>query len=105
MIFARQLGYAVQQVAVNHELEICQCLGLTKHELNKLYKGRLFLTCVDLAKISDICGVSLESLVIDTPLGYQNEAAQLGFDNLANYEIILDLVDAYIDAKEILTAG
>ncbi len=92
MSFAQKLGFAIQQAAKAHESEqqICKALCLSPHELQKLYRGRLFLTGEDLDKVAELCGVPSEILV----------NANLADENR---EMILDLIDAYIDAKEALT--
>lgn len=104
MSYAREIGFAVQQASKDHENEIISTLGITQHELKKLYKGRLLLTGADLKKIATVCNVALENLVNVDATQYDAQAVHCmsDFDNRENRETILDLIDAYIDAKEAL---
>ena len=104
MSYARVIGFAIQQASTHHEEKLCNVLGITPQELKKLYKGRLFVTGSDLEKIAEVCGVSVESLVEADPAAYDAQVVDCmsDFDNRENREMILDLIDAYIDAKEAL---
>lgn len=102
MSYARELGFAIQQVSKQPETqqEICTALHISAHELGKLYAGRLFLTVSDLGKVADACSVSTDMQIKAIPNEYN---AHIGkFTDLKDREMILDLIDAYIDAKEIL---
>ncbi|MCC8121104.1 MAG: hypothetical protein LIO42_03790 [Oscillospiraceae bacterium] len=102
MSYARELGFAIQQISKQPETqqEICTALHISAHELGKLYAGRLFLTVSDLEKVADACSVSTDMLIEADPNEYNTHIGK--FTNLKNREIILGLIDAYIDAKEML---
>lgn len=106
MSFAREIGFAVQRASTDHGVKdrLCEELGLTPQELKKLYKGRLFLTGTDLDKLVVLCGVQPETLVDADPTEYDAQVVHCmtEFKNRENREMILDLIDAYIDAKEAL---
>lgn len=104
MSYAREIGFAIQQASTHHEKELCDVLGITTQELKKLYKGRLFLTGSDLEKIAEVCGVSADSFVEADPAEYDAQVVDCmsDFNNRENREMILDLIDAYIDAREAL---
>lgn len=104
MSFARELGFAIQQASKNREAgqKICEQLGITEQELRKLYKGRLFLSSSDLGKVAELCEVPLEELINNDSSDYDMQVVHCmtEFKNSENREMILDLIDAYIDAKE-----
>lgn len=104
MSYAREIGFAIQQASKYHKEELCNTLGITPQELKKLYRGRLFLTGSELEKVAEVCGVSAESLVEAEPAQYDAQVVDCmsDFDDRENREMILDLIDAYIDAKEAL---
>lgn len=106
MSFARELGFAIQQASKNHGADqgLCEKLGITLHDVQKLYKGRLFLTGSDLDKVAELCEVSAETLIDADSADYDAHIVHCmtEFKNRENKELILDLIDAYIDAKEAL---
>lgn len=104
MSYAREIGFAIQKASKHHEEKICNVLGITPQELKKLYKGRLFVTGADLEKIAEVCGVSMDSLVRADSTEYDAQVVDCmsDFNDRENREMILDLIDAYIDAKEAL---
>lgn len=104
MSYAREIGFAIQEASINHKEKLCDVLGITPQELKKLYRGRLFLTGSDLEKVAEVCGVSAESLVNADPAEYDAKAVDCmsDFDDREHREMILNLIDDYIDAKEAL---
>lgn len=104
MSYAREIGFAIRQASTNHEEALCSALGITQQELKKLYRGRLFLTGSDLEKVAEVCGVSAESLVEVDSAAYDAQVVDCmsGFDDRESREKILNLIDDYIDAKEML---
>lgn len=86
----REIGAAVYRLAVRDPeigRQLQDTLGFTDHEMKKLYDGRLFLTGADLQKVCAVCG---------------NELFQSADRDDGSRETILNLIDAYIDAKEAL---
>lgn len=106
MSFVRKIGFAIQQASGDQETSarLCAELGISKQELQKLYKGRLFLTGADLDKVAEVCGISVEALMDTDSTDYDAQVVHCmtKFQNCENREMILDLIDAYIDAKEAL---
>ena len=101
----RELGFSIRErVSRDSEMEQqLQCaLGFTHQEMKKMYDGRLFLTGMDMQKISEVCGDEL--LQAHTPSAYSERAihCMTPFKNEDGREKILDLIDAYIDAREAL---
>ena len=90
MARVREIGAAVSRlVAADPEIgrRLRDALGFSEHEMKKLYDGRLFLTGADLQKVCAVCG---------------NELFQSADRDDGSRETILNLIDAYIDAKEAL---
>ena len=107
MSHTRELGFSIhEQVANNREMEqqLQDHLCITHQELQKLYEGRLFLTGTDLQKISKVCGVELNTLLTPDRAAYNERVVHYmtAFQNSENREMVLDLIDAYIDAREAL---
>lgn len=92
--FARAVGTVVGQMSAEKEAELQKVLGIAESEFKKLYRGRLLLSVTDHVKVAEVCNLTLEDFVdsILHQYGAQDERR----------EFILDLIDAYIDAKEIL---
>lgn len=106
MSYAREMGFAVRQASESEETKrkLREGLGFSQQQLEKLYKGRLFLTGPGLLKAAEICGVPAETLVNSDTAAYDAEVVHCmsEFKDRGNREMILDLIDAYIDAKEAL---
>ena len=107
MSHTRELGFAVQQLASRDqktEEVLRSALGLTPQELRKFYAGRLFLTGADLRKAAEVCGVAPRALLNADREEYDARVVHCmsEFRNRENREMILDLIDAYIDAREAL---
>lgn len=107
MSHARELGFAIRQrVEGNREREqqIQETLHITPYELEKLYAGRLFLTGSDIRKAASVCGVEPRDLMEADREAYDRNVVRYmtAFQERENREKILDLIDAYIDAREAL---
>lgn len=109
MSYAREIGFAIKQASEDQETreKLCEGLGISKQELERLYAGRSFLTGVDLDMAAGICGIPAEVLVGAVPVGYDSRVVDCmtAFKNRENREEILDLIDTYIDAKEALATA
>ena len=108
MSYARETGFAIQQASENQEVRdaLCHKLGISKQELAKLFAGRLFLTGADLDTVAEICGASARDLVNPDPTLYDARVVDCmtPFSCRENREMVLDLINAYIDAKEALAS-
>lgn len=109
MSYAREIGFAIKQASEdqNTKQQLCDRLGISKQELEKLYVGRLFLTGSDLDTAAGVCGIPAEVLVGAVSPNYDARVVDCmtAFKNRENREEILDLIDAYIDAKEALASA
>lgn len=110
MSHARELGFAIHQRAAGNqerERQIREALDITPHELEKLYAGRLFLTGSDLRRVATICGAEPRELTEASREEYDENVVRYMTvsQKRENREKILDLIDAYIDAREALEEG
>ena len=106
MSFAREAGFAIRQYIENPDVknQICEKLGYTEHELDKLLSGRLFMTGSDLDVIADACGTTADEILSANIAEYDANVVHCmtDFTNRQNREMILDLIDTYIDMREAL---
>ena len=109
MTHTRELGFAIRERAAGdpeRERQIQEALHLTPQELQRLYAGRLFLTGSDLREVASICNAEPRELTRASREDYNERCVRYmtAFQNPENREKILDLIDAYIDAREALEA-
>ena len=107
MSYARELGYTIHQAIAgdaHKENEIRSALGLSEHETQRLYSGRLFLNSADIRRVASILNIPVMNLVdLDTSEYDKNVVhCMTPFKDRNNREKILDLINAYIDIKEAL---
>ena len=79
-------------------------LKMTEDELDRLCTGRLMLTFEEQDKVENLLNMSYDQIMEQgNTLAYQSVVhCMTSFSNLQNLDIIMDFIDAYIDAKEIL---
>ena len=107
MSYARELGYTIHQAIAgdaHRENEIRSALGLSEYEAQRLYSGRLFLNSADIRKVAGILNIPAMDLVnIDTSEYDKNVVhCMTPFKDRNNREMILNLINSYIDIKEAL---
>lgn len=107
MSYARELGYTIHQAIAgdaHRENEIRSALGLSEHEAQRLYSGRLFLNSADIRKVAGILNIPAMDLVdLDTSEYDKNVVhCMTPFKDRNNREMILNLINSYIDIKEAL---
>ena len=92
--YARAVGKVIEQVSVGKETELQKVLSVTERELKKLYRGRLLLSSTDWVKVVEVCEL--------TPDGFVNAISCQCEVQDESREFVLNLIDAYIDAREAL---
>lgn len=105
MSYARELGFAIKELASENPsvMQSLQSeLSISKKELEKVFSGRLYLNSSDLRKVSNVCQVTPKMLMNADKAAYNSRVVHCmsEFRNSENREMILDLIDAYIDARE-----
>lgn len=110
MSHMRELGAALKaKTSEDQKLEerLQAELGLTELELQQLFAGRLLLTGRQLCGAAAVCGVAPAALLHSARACYPHEAEKqvhcmTPFSDPKNREEMLDMIDAYIDAREAL---
>jgi hypothetical protein len=107
MSYARQLGYEVRRMIEQDEpkkAKLMSELRMTEDELDRLCKGRLMLTFEEQDRVERLLNMSYDQIMEQgNTLAYQSVVhCMTPFSNPKNLDIIMDFIDAYIDAKEIL---
>jgi ribosome-binding protein aMBF1 (putative translation factor) len=107
MSYARQLGYAVRRVIEQDEAtraNLMSELQMTEDELDRLCKGRLMLTFEEQEQVEQLLNMSYDQIMDQSKTqAYQSVVhCMTPFSDPENLDIIMDFIDAYIDAKEIL---
>lgn len=110
MSYMRQIGYLVREALNEHPEKkplLLHELNISELDLQKLCVGRLFLSLKEQSVITHVLGISMEDMLSEDTARrkglYQNVVhCMTPFSNRENLDQILDLFDAYIDAKEAL---
>lgn len=109
MSYTRQTGYLVSRAIEQHSEkrdQLLAVLGMTPEELNRLCVGRMILSFEEQDKVAEILGMSPQEFLNQSDAtAYQSVVhCMTPFSNPQNLDTIMDFIDAYIDAKEILDA-
>ena len=107
MSHTRQIGYLVSQ-AIEQNAEkkdqLLAALNLTSSEFDRLCTGRLMLTFEEQDLIADFLKSSNHGLTQQNNAAYQSVVhCMTPFSNPENLDVIMDLIDAYIDVKEVIS--
>ena len=99
---ARMLGYRVQKIANScnvSPLELSEVIGCNEVQMKSFFKGRAYISFEQLSLLADALNVNVTSLLIGDEEGYNSSVVHCmnGFDNPNNREIILDIIDEYMD--------
>ena len=104
---ARKIGnYAEKRF---HELglsvdEINRALDFSDRETYAFFKGRLMLTIDQLSKLADKLGTTVQAMIDGDEKEYSASVVHCmnDFDNEDNREVILDIIDDYMDIRDSL---
>lgn len=107
MSYTRHIGYLISkaiQSAPEKKEALCAALEISKTDFEKLCAGRLLLAPSELERTADILEIDPEQLLDeDAVCDYQDVVHCMSqFTDRKNLDLIRDLIDAYIDAKEVL---
>ena len=99
---ARVLGYRVQAIAKScnvSPLELSKVIGCTEIQIKSFFKGRSYISFEQLALLASRLNVDVTALLTSADEGYNNSIVHCmnDFDNPNNREIILDIIDDYMD--------
>lgn len=99
---ARMLGNYVQQLARGKNMtnsDLGQVMGCTENQVYSFIKGRAFASFNQIQKLATALDISEEALLTGDTESYNASVVHCmnEFDDSANREHILDLIDQYID--------
>lgn len=102
----RIIGYNIKSKAEEANLgitEIANICGLSLNDIQRVYEGRLLLTYVQLCAIADALRCNTNQLLVK-PNNFISYGKSTGnFKNSDNEDVILNIIDDYIDLVEALT--
>ena len=82
--------------------EINNILGLSDSEINAFFKGRRMLTYDQLMALSELLSTTIKDMIEGDDVLYSESVVHCmnDFDNDANREKILDIIDDYMDIRD-----
>lgn len=102
----RIIGYNIKSKAEEANLEItdiANICGLSLNDIQRVYEGRLLLTYEQLCAIADVLRCNTNQLLVK-PNNFISYGKTTGsFKNPDNEDVILNILDDYIDLVEALT--
>lgn len=104
MKHARMIGNYVEHLIKRKgfsNAEFAKYIGCDENQLNRFFKGMVLASYSQLSKMAEICDVSVCDILEGDEEEYNNSFSDK-FDNPENREIILDIIDDYIDVIEAL---
>ena len=99
---ARKLGNFIEQLAASKGLSTSQLgsiLGCSENRVLALIKGRAYATFAQISSLASALGVSVQELLRGDEQHYQATVVHCmnEFQDQENREMILDLIDHYVD--------
>lgn len=99
---ARMLGNYVEYLAEQKGLsvsDLSQALGCDQNKVASFLKGRAYASFSQISNLAKILGASVADLLAGDVHHYNETVVDCmnGFDNSQNREMVLDLIDNYID--------
>lgn len=101
----RNIGYKVDSLLRNDEdlrMQFCKTMNYSVDDLNRICSGRVCLSPIQLKRISAYFGTSiLDLLNSKNDNSYKNQLhCRTPFSKQENCDMILDMIDSYIDIAE-----
>ena len=99
---ARKVGNYIEWAVKENGLSssyIVEEIGVTENQLEQFYKGRLFLSYSQLVKLAGMLNLAVGEVLKGNHPSYE-ESFSDKFDNPQNREMILDIIDNYMDIVE-----
>lgn len=107
MYSARLLGnyiYKLFQELNISKKELAKILNCKEYEVEQIFKGRKYLSYLQIEKLSKIFNKTVQELILGDPSYYNLTIVHYvnNFSNFKNREFILDIIDDYVDIKDSL---
>lgn len=108
MQHARMIGYRVQKYADAKQVqthELGTLIDCSDNQMKSFYKGRAFVSFDQLVILANHLGVSVSDFLAGSEDDYNRSVVHCmnGFEDPANREKILDIIDAYLDICDSIT--
>ena len=102
---ARMLGSYVEELAKRNNVPLAsleEILNCDDHRLRRFFKGRTFASFPQLQALANLLNVSVSDLLDGDEESYKANVVNCSqeFDNDDNREMILDIIDDYMDLYE-----
>lgn len=102
---ARMLGNYVHQLAKSNNVsieELGEILGFTTQQVVSFIKGRTFASFSQLVSLAEKFNISIDMLLAGDEESYNASIVHCmnDFKNPQNRELILDIIDDYMDVKD-----
>lgn len=102
---ARMLGSYVEELAKRNSVPLAnleEILNCDNHKLRMFFKGRTFASFSQMQALANLLNVSVGDLLEGDEESYKANVIDCNqeFDNDDNKEMILDIIDDYIDLYE-----
>ena len=99
---ARMLGSYVEELAKRNNVPLVkleEILNCDDHVLRRFFKGRIFASLSQIQVLANLLNVSVLDLLEGDEESYRTNVVSCNheFDNDDNREIILDIIDDYVD--------
>ena len=102
---ARMLGFYAKQrsESANYSVsDLSNALDCSEMKVKQFFSGRAFLSFEQLQKLADLLGTTVSDLMAGDSDSYETALVHCmnDFDDIANREMILDLIDDYLDIAD-----
>ena len=99
---ARMVGNYIQHLAEERHIstnELSELLGCTESQTKSFLKGRALASFEQLQRLAAQCGISAQDILNGDSQAYNKTVVHCmnEFEDNANRELILDLIDEYMD--------
>jgi transcriptional regulator with XRE-family HTH domain len=102
---ARMLGYRVQKIANScnvSPLELSKVIECSETQIKSFFKGRSYISFEQLSLLAKKLNVDISAFLTGDDEGYNSSVVHCmnDFDDPNNREIILDIIDEYMDVLD-----
>lgn len=102
----RKLGANIftfmQKSGISRE-DFASLLNYTYRDVCRIIEGKLVLPPTEIARIASVLGTTKQELMCNETVGAVPELQYMKqFDNTENLDLILDLLDEYVELREVM---
>ncbi len=90
----------MQESGISRE-EFAESLNYTYRDVCRIIEGKLVLPPIELARVAEVLGITKKELMCNESVGVVPELQYMKqFDSPENLDLILDLLDEYVELRE-----